>query len=417
VAGNQYYMESLLKEGGGGDWMTVAWRMPSEDIDSVPGGNQEGISGEYFTGTVKVPALSALSSSIGISTGTSMDPKATITLNVTNGATTLDAASVAISLGGTKLTATATEGTWTKDFGGMAQSGATYSITADTGAIAAGTEHAVSATFKDSAGETTTHDATFTIPVWEIYNLGTAAPGSAAGSISLREFDPVGGGSIAELIAHPSFPDSPTLETNIGYFEWPQSGDIAVNPEGNVKDNYGAQLVGFLHPPETGDYQFALAADDNAQLWLSTDESPANRQLIAQETGWQPVRGYQAVGDEATSEFITLEGGKAYYIEALFNEGGGGDNIAVAWTTGDAVAAGAQPIAGEFLSPWIEGGAGGDAPALSVVNNGDGTVTITFEGTLQSADSVNGPWSDVDAPSPLTIPADQAQQYGRAVTE
>ena len=62
VAGNQYYMEAILKEGGGGDWMTVAWRKPSEDIDSVPGGNQEGIPGEYFTGTVKVPALPALSS-------------------------------------------------------------------------------------------------------------------------------------------------------------------------------------------------------------------------------------------------------------------------------------------------------------------------------------------------------------------
>jgi hypothetical protein len=62
------------------------------------------------------------------------------------------------------------------------------------------------------------------------------------------------------------------------------------------------------------------------------------------------------------------------------------------------------------------GGAGGDAPALSVVSNGDGTVTITFEGKLQSAPTVNGPWEDVDgAASPLTIPADQAQQYGRAV--
>ena len=248
---------------------------------------------------------------------------------------------------------------------------------------------------------------------WGIYSQGIAAPESAAGSISLREFDPVGGTSIAELIGHPSFPDSPTLETGIGYFEWPQSGDIAVNPEGNVKDNYGAQLIGYLHPPETGDYQFALAADDNAQLWLSTDESPANRQLIAQETGWQPVRGYQAVGDEATSEFITLEGGKAYYIEALFNEGGGGDNIAVAWTTGAPVAAGAQPIAGDFLSPWLAGGAG-DGPALSIVNNGDGTVTVTFEGTLQSADSVNGPWTDVDAASPLTLPASEAAQFGRA---
>jgi hypothetical protein len=58
---------------------------------------------------------------------------------------------------------------------------------------------------------------------------------------------------------------------------------------------------------------------------------------------------------------------------------------------------------------------GGDVPALSVVNNGDGTVTITFEGTLQSAPTVNGPWENVDAPSPLTISADQVQQYGRAV--
>jgi len=40
---------------------------------------------------------------------------------------------------------------------------------------------------------------------------------------------------------------------------------------------------------------------------------------------------------------------------------------------------------------------------------------VTFEGTLQSADSVNGPWSDVEgATSPLTIPADQAAQFGRA---
>ena len=59
---------------------------------------------------------------------------------------------------------------------------------------------------------------------------------------------------------------------------------------------------------------------------------------------------------------------------------------------------------------------GGDAPALNVVSNGDGTVTITFEGKLQAAPTVNGPWEDVEgATSPLTIPADQAQQYGRAV--
>jgi hypothetical protein len=61
--------------------------------------------------------------------------------------------------------------------------------------------------------------------------------------------------------------------------------------------------------------------------------------------------------------------------------------------------------------------AGGDAPTLSVVNNGDGTVTVTFEGRLEAAASVNGPWQDSGLTSPATIPADQAQQYGRAVRD
>ena len=67
-------------------------------------------------------------------------------------------------------------------------------------------------------------------------------------------------------------------------------------------------------------------------------------------------------------------------------------------------------VSGMIIQPAV------DTPALSVVNNGDGTVTITFEGKLQAAATVNGPWADVEgATSPLTISADQAQQYGRAV--
>ena len=84
---------------------------------------------------------------------------------------------------------------------------------------------------------------------------------------------------------------------------------------------------------------------------------------------------------------------------------------------------------GEGESLWymhLEDGSGGvsgmiirpaaDTPALSIVNNGDGTVTVTFEGKLQAAAAVNGPWADVEgATSPLTIPVDEAMQFGRAV--
>jgi len=41
---------------------------------------------------------------------------------------------------------------------------------------------------------------------------------------------------------------------------------------------------------------------------------------------------------------------------------------------------------------------------------------VTFEGKLQAAATVNGPWADVEgATSPHTISADQAAAYGRAV--
>jgi hypothetical protein len=83
--------------------------------------------------------------------------------------------------------------------------------------------------------------------------------------------------------------------------------------------------------------------------------------------------------------------------------------------------------AGESL--WymhLEDGSGGvsgmmirqaaDNPALSIVNNGDGTATVTFEGKLQAAAAVNGPWADVEgAVSPQIIPVDQVMQFGRAV--
>ena len=69
------------------------------------------------------------------------------------------------------------------------------------------------------------------------------------------------------------------------------------------------------------------------------------------------------------------------------------------------------------MNNGVAGDGGGDAPSLSIVNNGDGTVTLTFEGKLEAAPTVNGPWQDTGATSPLTTTADAAMQYARAVSE
>jgi hypothetical protein len=46
-------------------------------------------------------------------------------------------------------------------------------------------------------------------------------------------------------------------------------------------DSYGGRLRGWVTAPQTGDYTFFIAGDDSAELWLSSDNSRFNRQLIA----------------------------------------------------------------------------------------------------------------------------------------
>ena len=49
----------------------------------------------------------------------------------------------------------------------------------------------------------------------------------------------------------------------------------------NEGDNYGARVRGYICAPETGNYTFYISSDDNSELWLSTDDNPANKRLIA----------------------------------------------------------------------------------------------------------------------------------------
>ena len=117
----------------------------------------------------------------------------------------------------------------------------------------------------------------------------------------------------------------------------------------NFADNYANKISGYFIPPTDGKYVFFIAGDDDSDLFLSTDETPANKKLIAQEVAWSGIRSYLNGGDAtslpedkrsdlfAASEWpgggssLTLTAGKKYYIEAVHHEGGGGDNLAVTY--------------------------------------------------------------------------------------
>ncbi|MBM3878407.1 MAG: hypothetical protein FJ387_01615 [Verrucomicrobia bacterium] len=166
------------------------------------------------------------------------------------------------------------------------------------------------------------------------------------------------GGSVAvsALTGAATYPLDPNVVRLTPGYEGPSYGD-----------NYGARLRGFITPKTTGSYVFYLAADDNAELWLSTDDSAANKARVAFEPVWANSREWTGSANrpcasgnpcENISQPISLVAGQRYYTEVLWKEGGGGDHAAVAWKLASAAdpANGSPPIWGEVLGVAVPKG-------------------------------------------------------------
>ena len=120
------------------------------------------------------------------------------------------------------------------------------------------------------------------------------------------------------------------------------------------KDNYGAEISGYLTPKQDADYIFYLSSNDHSELWLSSNEDINNLVLVAKRDGVTKFRDYDAGGTESTgrSVSISLEAGKRYAIKALLRGDTGSDHLSVSWGfAGEAAPTdGAEPIASEYLS-------------------------------------------------------------------
>jgi hypothetical protein len=134
---------------------------------------------------------------------------------------------------------------------------------------------------------------------------------------------------VADLRNSAKYPDSPD-DTRL------TSGCEGINGYG---DNYGARVSGFFTPSAGGNYTFYIAADDNAELWVSLDDMEENLQLVATEpvyaanprewTGNVNRPGCDLGDCENISSPIALQAGQSYYLELLYKEGAGGDHGAV----------------------------------------------------------------------------------------
>jgi len=159
------------------------------------------------------------------------------------------------------------------------------------------------------------------------------------GSVLFEKWDNITGTSVNDLTRDPRYPANPSSVKELTSWEIPK----------DVGDNYGTRVRGFLHPPQTGKYTFWISSDDASELLLSTDESPDNAVKICNVSSWTNSREWNKETNQK-SIAIKLEAGKAYYMESLQKEGGGGDNCAVAWA---AEGASKDVITGDFLSLWL----------------------------------------------------------------
>jgi hypothetical protein len=155
---------------------------------------------------------------------------------------------------------------------------------------------------------------------------------SATGSIERERWDNIPGYGISLIPVY----NNPSAVATLSSFSTPP----------NDANNYGARVRGYVCPPQTGDYVFYISSDDNSELWLSTDERPINKRLIASSKWTYPNQWDKYTTQQ--SALIRLEGGKKYYIEALHKENAGNDHLAVGWKLPNGTLE--RPIPGNRLS-------------------------------------------------------------------
>ncbi|MEZ4713013.1 MAG: PQQ-dependent sugar dehydrogenase [Caldilineaceae bacterium] len=164
----------------------------------------------------------------------------------------------------------------------------------------------------------------------------SVAPGGS-GQILREYWTGAPGESVAEFRSTISKLGAPAGSELLPAFEGPN----------DFGDDYAAIVHGYLYPPVSGRYRFWIAGDDSAELWLSSDESPANVAIIASVPQWTRQREWDKY-EAQQSGLIPLEAGQRYYILAYHKEASQKDNLSVGWQ----IPGGPRGILeGQYLSP------------------------------------------------------------------
>ncbi len=148
-----------------------------------------------------------------------------------------------------------------------------------------------------------------------------APPVAAASAVTAERWDGVTGATLEDFTRSNAYrKEAPAQTFTLERLELPRTGD---------KD-YGVRIRGYLLPPVNGEYRFWIAADDRGALYLSADESPDNKIVIAYTPQSTAAGEYEKNPEQITGP-VTLRAGERNYFEVLYKSGDGKDQLTVAW--------------------------------------------------------------------------------------
>jgi hypothetical protein len=265
------------------------------------------------------------------------------------------------------------------------------------------------------------------------------------------------GSSTAGLFSDPRFPYNPDRRDIELRWEYPANGlyrDQNTEPNGVSNRLYFDTIEGYFIPPTTGDYVFLTCGADRFWLYLSTDEDPANKHLIAaQPAGWTNPRdwvtgqGNTDITSQRSDTFagtewpngntITLQAGTRYYMLSIHHDtaGAGADDFAATYkltSEPDPNNGEAPRLTGNVIGYYFDpSGASvtfdqqpqnakvleGQAGIFSVVTTGSSVYGTTVFYQWQSAPKGSSTWIDIPGATaasyktPLTALTDDGTQF------
>jgi hypothetical protein len=128
---------------------------------------------------------------------------------------------------------------------------------------------------------------------------------------------------LTNTVYNPNWPNNPNASFTKIYTNFETDVNTGM-------DNYGQRLRALLIPPTNGIYVFWISSDDTSDLFVSTDETPLNKSLNCRVSSWTDSRNWTVKANQQGPP-VFLQAGQRYYVEAIMQQGGGGDNLAVRW--------------------------------------------------------------------------------------